>query len=51
MLKPSRLLPALAATALLALPAGASATPSQYVPGEVVVRYAKDADRGARAAV
>ena len=64
MLKPSHLLPALTAAVLLALPAGASAAPSalasaepsaaapaQYVPGEVVVRYAKDADRAARAAV
>jgi serine protease len=51
MLKPSTLLPALAAAALLAVPAGASAAPSQYVPGEVVVRYAKDADRADRAAV
>jgi serine protease len=51
MLKPSTLLFALVAAALLALPSGASAAPSQYVPGEVVVRYAEDADRAARAAV
>jgi len=53
----SRLLPALAAAAVLAVPAtasgaagGATDNPS-YRPGEVVVRYAKDADRRARAAV
>ncbi len=44
-----RLLLLLTAALALALPATASA--AEYVPGEVVVRYAKDADRSARASV
>jgi serine protease len=40
---------ALAAASLLAVPAAAAA--QDYVPGEVVVRYAKDAGKGARAQV
>jgi serine protease len=48
MLKPSRLLPTIAALAVLAAPATAGAA---YAPGEVLVRYARDADRGDRASV
>jgi serine protease len=53
MLTPSRLLPTLVAATLLAAfwPAAASAAAGAYVPGEVVVRYARDADRRDRAAV
>lgn len=55
--KPSRLLPTLALLASLAVPsAAAGATPdaspgAPYVPDEVVVRYAAEADRGDRAQV
>src|SRR5688572_25629241 len=55
---PSRLLRLLlpAALAVLALPAAAPAAPrptahASYVPGEVIVRYERSADRAARAAV
>jgi serine protease len=47
MLKPSRLLPtALVAALVLGLPAAARAQ-GDYVPGEVVVRYARGADQAA----
>jgi serine protease len=59
--QPSRLLPTLIAAALLAVPATASASEvsasaaarqgATHMPGEVVVRYARDAGRGDRAAV
>jgi serine protease len=48
MLKPSSVLPALLAVAMLAVPSAAVAS---YAPGQVVVRYARDADRHDRAAV
>jgi serine protease len=48
---PTRLLLATALSALSALAMPAVAAAADYVPGEVVVRYAKDADRDARAAV
>jgi serine protease len=51
----SILLPTLAAAAALAASPAAASQPapaaSAYVPGEVVVRYERDADRGDRAAV
>ena len=46
-----RLLLASTLAALAALFVAQSAAAADYRPGEVVVRYAKDADRGARAAV
>jgi serine protease len=47
----TRLLLATALSAVSALAIPVSAAAAEYVPGEVVVRYAKDADRGDRAAV
>jgi serine protease len=51
MIQPSRLLPSLlvVAAAVLGAPTGAGADTA--VPGEVVVRYVRDTDRGERAAV